>query len=70
VLRVRLPSVVCTDVLQTVVSQSALYVSHSEEIFTRPYDFLPDRWLQSGSKSLESWLVAFSKGPRSCIGIK
>ena len=56
--------------LQTVVSQSALYVAHSEEIFTRPHDFLPDRWLQPESKALESWLVAFSKGPRSCMGIK
>jgi Cytochrome P450 len=55
---------------QTVVSQSALYVLFSEEIFARPHDFLPDRWLQPESKALESWLVAFSKGPRSCLGIK
>jgi hypothetical protein len=55
---------------QTVVSQSALYISFSEEIFARPHDFLPDRWLQAESKALESWLVAFSKGPRSCLGIK
>jgi hypothetical protein len=53
----------------TVVSQSALYVSFSEEIFAQPHDFLPDRWLQPESKALESWLVAFSKGPRSCLGI-
>ncbi|KAF8464952.1 putative cytochrome P450 [Russula ochroleuca] len=53
----------------TVVSQSPLFVSFSEEVFTRPYDFLPDRWLQPGSNALESWLVTFSKGPRSCLGI-
>jgi cytochrome P450 len=53
----------------TVVSQSPLFVSCSEEVFARPHDFLPDRWLQPGSKALESWLVAFSKGPRSCLGI-
>jgi len=52
-----------------VVSQSALFVSFSEEIFERPHEFLPDRWLWPGSKSLENWLVVFSKGPRSCLGI-
>jgi cytochrome P450 len=55
---------------QTVVSQSPLFVSFSEEIFARAHEFLPDRWLQPDSKSLESYLVVFSKGPRSCIGIK
>ncbi|KAH9998279.1 cytochrome P450 [Russula vinacea] len=54
----------------TVVSQSALFVSFSEEVFARAHDFLPDRWLQPGSNALESWLVVFSKGPRSCLGIK
>jgi hypothetical protein len=53
----------------TVVSQSALFVSFSEDVFAQPHDFLPDRWLQPGSNALESWLVVFSKGPRSCLGI-
>ena len=55
---------------QTIVSQSPLFVSFSEEIFTRPHEFVPDRWLQPESKALENCLVVFSKGPRSCIGIK
>jgi hypothetical protein len=55
---------------QAVVSQSPRFVSLSEEVFARPHEFLPDRWLQPGSKALESWLVAFSKGPRSCLGIR
>jgi len=53
----------------TVVSQSSLFVSFSEEIFLRPHEFLPERWLQPESRALDSWLVAFSKGPRSCMGI-
>ncbi|KAI0277342.1 cytochrome P450 [Russula aff. rugulosa BPL654] len=52
-----------------IVSQSALYVLFSEEIFAQPHDFLPDRWLQPESKALEGWLVPFSKGPRRCLGI-
>lgn len=55
---------------QTVVSQSPLFVHFSEQIFSRPHEFLPERWLQPESKALECWLVAFSKGPRSCLGIK
>lgn len=53
----------------TVVSQSPLFVHFSEQIFSRPHEFLPERWLQPESKALECWLVAFSKGPRSCLGI-
>ncbi|KAI0282040.1 cytochrome P450 [Russula brevipes] len=56
----------------TVVSQSDLFVSCLDESFAQPHEFMPDRWLQPGSRSLENWLVAFSKGPRrrSCLGIK
>ncbi|KAI0265031.1 cytochrome P450 [Gloeopeniophorella convolvens] len=39
------------------------------DIFERPLEFLPDRWLQPDSKSLEYWLMPFSKGPRSCLGV-
>ncbi|KAF8488479.1 cytochrome P450 [Russula emetica] len=53
----------------TVVSQSPSFVSFSEEVFERPHEYLPDRWLKPESKSLESWIVVFSKGPRSCLGI-
>ena len=52
------------------MSQSVLFVSRSEEVFPLPHEFLPDRWLQPDSKPLENWLVSFSKGPRSCLGIK
>ncbi len=55
---------------QTIVSQSPLFVSFSEEIFARAHEFTPDRWLQPESKALENYLVVFSKGPRACLGIK
>jgi cytochrome P450 len=53
----------------TVVSISSLFVHNSAEIFRDPETFDPDRWLAEDSKLLEKWLVPFSKGPRSCIGI-
>ena len=47
-----------------------MFVHYDESIFPKPHEFMPDRWLQPDSKALEKWLVAFSKGPRSCLGIK
>ncbi|KAF8478298.1 hypothetical protein F5888DRAFT_1935388, partial [Russula emetica] len=55
---------------KTVVSQSYRFVSFSEETFARAHEFLPDRWLQPESKTLSNWLVVFSKGRRSYLGIK
>ncbi|KAI9434338.1 putative cytochrome P450 [Lactarius indigo] len=52
-----------------VVSQSPLFLHFSDQIFPKPHEFLPDRWLEPGSKALDNYLVAFSKGPRSCLGI-
>ena len=52
----------------TVVSCGASFVHHHAEIFPDPFAFKPERWIQD--PSLEKWLCAFSKGPRSCLGIK
>lgn len=52
----------------TIVGMSLIFVHNSEEIFPNPKKFDPERWLQPDSASLEKWLVAFSKGPRNCIG--
>jgi hypothetical protein len=68
--RICLLSAIPDNSWQSVVSQSVVFVSFSEEIFSRPYEFIPDRWLQTDSKALDPWLMSFSKGPRSCLGIK
>ena len=41
------------------------------EIFPSPETFNPDRWLdaEAEGKRLDRYLVTFSKGNRSCIGI-
>jgi len=51
----------------TNVGMSGIFVHNSESIFPNPTKFDPDRWL-NGSENLDNWLVAFSKGPRQCIG--
>ena len=53
----------------TVVGISTLFVHNSAEIFHDPETYDPDRWLAKDSKLLDQWLVPFSKGPRSCLGI-
>ncbi|PGH03342.1 hypothetical protein AJ80_08702 [Polytolypa hystricis UAMH7299] len=54
----------------TIVGMSQLIPQMSETIFEDPSTFNPDRWLQQDSSRLEPYLVAFSKGPRSCLGTK
>lgn len=51
----------------TIVSTGSTFVHYNSEIFPRPYDFNPERWLKD--PALDSWLVAFSRGPRSCLGV-
>ncbi|KAI9783670.1 MAG: hypothetical protein M1839_003518 [Geoglossum umbratile] len=53
----------------TIVGMSSMFVHNDETIFPEPEEFSPDRWLGPDSKALEKWLVAFSRGPRSCLGI-
>ncbi|KAF5361518.1 hypothetical protein D9758_006130 [Tetrapyrgos nigripes] len=45
------------------------FVHLNPNVFVEPERFKPERWLQADSSSLEKYLVAFGKGPRSCIGI-
>lgn len=50
------------------VSCGSTFVHYNSELFPEPYKFRPERWLEN--PKLENWLVAFSRGPRSCPGIK
>ncbi|QPG95276.1 hypothetical protein C2857_007932 [Epichloe festucae Fl1] len=52
----------------TVVSISQLAIHFNETIFSSPDKFIPERWLGDDRKSIEKWNIAFSRGPRQCIG--
>ena len=41
------------------------------EIFPQPQTFNPDRWLEAAAQDqrLDRYLVTFSKGTRSCLGM-
>lgn len=53
----------------TIVGMSSFFVHQATTIFEDPEKFDPHRWLGEKSSGLEKWLVAFSKGPRSCLGM-
>ncbi|KAF5329959.1 hypothetical protein D9611_010489 [Ephemerocybe angulata] len=53
----------------TVVSMSQTFVHLNPDIFPEPHVFNPERWFKEGSEDLYKSIVAFSKGPRMCIGI-
>jgi len=53
----------------TTVSIGTTFVHNNASIFPDPFKFDPSRWLLSSSKELDSYLVSFSRGPRSCIGV-
>ena len=52
----------------TIVSCASPFVHFNKDVFPEPRAFIPERWLKDAE--LDRWLVSFSKGPRSCLGIK
>ncbi|KAK8927938.1 Cyrochrome P450 monooxygenase cloA [Metarhizium anisopliae] len=52
----------------TAVSISQQSVSFHEKIFPSAEKFIPERWLGNEAQRLDKWNVAFSRGPRQCIG--
>ena len=62
------PSVCANVFFQTIVSCSSTFVHYNADIFPDPEAFRPERWIES--PDLDNWLVAFSRGPRACLGTK
>jgi hypothetical protein len=55
---------------QAIVSMGTTFLHNNSNIFKDPMVFHPERWLGEDARGLESFLVPFSKGPRSCLGVK
>lgn len=49
---------------------SSHFVHRNASVFEDPNEFVPQRWLGTDGRSLDKWLVSFSRGPRSCLGLK
>ncbi|KAI1214327.1 putative elymoclavine monooxygenase [Annulohypoxylon truncatum] len=54
----------------TAVSVTLLCIQQNEKLFPEPQKFRPERWLGEEGKLVEKWNIAFSRGPRQCIGTK
>ncbi|RDW76745.1 cytochrome P450 [Aspergillus mulundensis] len=58
----------------TVISMDIPSVSHDEDIFPDSHTYNPARWLDSprapDGRLLTRYLVSFSRGPRSCVGMQ
>ncbi|ESK86615.1 benzoate 4-monooxygenase cytochrome p450 [Moniliophthora roreri MCA 2997] len=54
---------------KTTVSCASYFVHTNPSIFPVPDRFIPERWLGSNTRELEKYLVPFTKGPRTCLGI-
>ena len=50
-----------------IVSVGSTFVHYNADIFPDPFVFRPERWLEN--PDLENWLIPFSRGPRSCLGV-
>ncbi|KAF9772101.1 hypothetical protein IL306_010215 [Fusarium sp. DS 682] len=52
-----------------VVSVDGFATTHDERNFTRPDEFLPERWIGEGFGDRKEASKPFSLGPRGCLGI-
>ena len=48
---------------QTILSVPSYTIHHLESVWTDPFAYRPERWLEEGSKELEKALNVFSFGP-------
>ena len=53
----------------TPISTSTLLAHTDEAVFPRPWTFDPSRWLGDEGARRRKYNLAFSKGPRQCIGM-
>ncbi|KAL2797386.1 cytochrome P450 [Aspergillus keveii] len=53
---------------RTVIHTSAYILNRHADIFDRPDEFDPDRWLGADSARLDKHLATFNRGVRQCLG--
>ena len=54
----------------TPVGMTSVLIHNNPAIFPKPKKFNPERWLQPSAPQLRKYLVSFSKGSRSCLGMR
>jgi benzoate 4-monooxygenase len=61
---------ICGEVFKagTILSVPSYTLHHLDSVWSDPFVYRPERWLEEGGKDLEKSLNIFSYGPRSCVG--
>lgn len=54
---------------QTTISLNAYCVHTWDKYFEDGHTFRPERWLGPNSQELDHYMISFSRGSRSCLGI-
>ena len=52
------------------VGMSAYFQHRDPNIFPRPMEYLPERWLKDVTPAMERNYIPFSRGSRYCLGMK
>lgn len=52
----------------TTVSAPCWTIHHDPELFYKPREFIPERWLGDAGVELQKWFFPFSTGARGCVG--
>ncbi|RAO70228.1 uncharacterized protein BHQ10_006240 [Talaromyces amestolkiae] len=53
----------------TLIGMSPNLVHFNEEKFPEPQVFKPERWIGPDAARLQRYLISFSRGPRTCLGM-
>lgn len=52
----------------TLIKSNLMYNHFNAKFYDKPLEFIPERWLDKGQKNDPFAYLAFSGGPRNCIG--
>ena len=52
------------------VGMSAYFAHRDPRIFSRPQEFVPERWLGNVTTEMNRNFIPFSRGSRHCLGMK
>ena len=53
----------------TPVSMTTLCIHTDEQVFPRPWEFEPERWLGEKGRQLQKYQYGFGRGARRCLGM-
>jgi cytochrome P450 len=53
---------------QTIINTSAYLLNRHPDVWEKPDDFMPERWLKEDSAHFDKYMASFYRGTRQCLG--